>query len=407
MGRYEQENSRPYPEFGNTRAGRFLLAILGWFHEKFIAPLAEFFAYSTGMTREHSHSRRTRTRRWLICWAMGALVLIITAGITAGVMAENQRDFQLTQSQTRDQGTLVAEDFSACVMDIELRGQPLTANTACNQRHVFPAGTRISLVQDPSDPTRFLAVAPGQDWEPDPIGTIIAGTLIGVLVAGFTIALGHHFLLRNTKPELPARKSSPQEQVRTQEKPAFTAALEDVDSSWDRKKHQLANKWTNLTEMNILVRASLLALVLVAVSIVAIIFGAASTVEVSRDRQLVRSEPIVNTVLLEIGGRDDNAKVQLGINVLELQYGLRFELFRSKGQDIPVVQDPLDQKRLIPTEIDDLRGLPGMVQDHLPTIIVWIALSGFLIWMFIPQEMTALAERITNRFATKKRSPRH
>lgn len=403
MGRYEHDDSRPYAKFGNTKVGQFLAMILNWCHRTFIAPLDEFFSRTTGKNQE-----RSRARRWMICWAWGLLVLILAAAITAGVISSNQRDFALTKSQVIEQGTLLVEDFSACVMEIDLHGQPITADTACNQQNVFPAGTRISLVQDPSDPTRYLAVAPGQDWEPDPLGTIIGGSIIGLMAVGFTVIIGHRILIRNEKArQQPARESACQERVAAQEKPAGSAALEEIDAAWERKKFQFANSWMNLADMNIRIRAILLALVLIAVSVLAIIFGAADTVDVSRDRQLVRHEPIVNTVLLEIGGRGNNAKVGLGTKVYELQYGLRWEIFRPTGQDIQVIQDPEDAERLIPVEIDDHRGLIGFVQDNLPTILIWIALNSFLVWMFIPREIAALAERMDKLLGRKKGTSRH
>lgn len=403
MGKYEQDDSRPYSNFGNTKAGQCLLMILNWCQRTFIAPLDQFFSRPTSKKPE-----RSRSRRAMICWAWGLLVFIIAAVITGGVISSNQRDFELTKSQAIEHGTLLVEDFSACVMEIELQGQPITADTACNRQNIFPAGTRISLIQDPTEPARYLAVAPGQDWEPDPLGTIIGGSIIGLMAAGFTVVIGHRILGRNEISEQQhASGNARQEQAGAQEKQAGSAVLEDIDAVWDRKKFQLANSWTNLVNMKVQIRAALLALVLVAVSVIAIIFGAANSADVSRDRQLVRSEPIVNTVLLEIGGRGNNAKVRLGTQVYELQYGLRWELFRPTGQDIQVIQDPVAAERLIPVEIDDHRGLIGLVQDSLPTILIWIALSGFFVWMFVPREIAALAERIDKLLGRKKRTPRH
>lgn len=403
MGRYEQDNSRPYPEFGNSGVGRFLLVILGWFHRTFVAPIDELFPRTSGKKQ-----KRSRTRRWLICWTMGLLVLIIAAAFTAGNIATNQRDFELTNSQPIEQGTLLAEDFSACVMDIDLQGQHVTANTACNRQNVFPAGTRISLVQDPEDPTRFLAVEPGQDWEPDPVGSIIIGSMIGLMIAGFTVAIGYHLLLRNeVSVPRPSTTSAPQEPERAQEKHVFSNSVENIDATLDRKKFQFANLWTNFVEKNLPVRATLLALVLIALSVLAIGFGAANTAEISRDRQLVRSEPIRNSTLLEIGGRAYNASVELDTKVYQLQYPLRWELFKPTGQSIPVVHDPADTTRLIPVEIDELRGPIVMVKDNLPTILIWIALVCFFVWMFIPREIAALAERFDNLMGIKKRTPRH
>lgn len=403
MGRYEQDNSRPYPEFGNSGVGRFLLVILGWFHRTFVAPFDEFFPRTSGKKQE-----RSRTRRWLICWTMGLLVVIISAAFTAGNIATNQRDFELTNSQPKEQGTLLAEDFSACVMDIDLHGQHITANTACNRQNIFPAGTRISLVQDPSDPTRFLAVEPGQDWEPDPVGSIISGSMIGLLIAGFAVAISHRILLRSEIPERkPASENKSREHAPIKKPHATSGALQDIDAAWDRKKLQVASTWINFVEFNFRIRATLLALVLVAVSVLAVIFGAANTEEVARDRELVRSEPILNTVLLETGGRSNNAKVQLGTKVHELQYELHWELFRPTGQEIPVVQDPVDAERLIPVEIDDHRGLLGFIQDNLPTILIWIAVVSFFVWMFIPREIAALAEQMNKLMGRKKRASRH
>lgn len=339
---------------------------------------------------------------------MGLLVLIIAAAFTAGSIAIDQRDFELIKSQEIAQGTLLLEDYSACLMDIDLHGQTITANTSCSTGFTFPAGTQISVVQDPADSTRYLAVAPGQDWDHDPVDTIIIGSMMGLMIAGFTVVMGHRLLPRPKMPNRqPAIESAPLEQTNDQARYAFSAALENTDAALEQKKHQIAGTWSNLAETNIRIRGTLLGILLIAVTVLAFIFGAANTAELSRDRYLVRSEPVLTTVMLEIGGRGNNAKVRLGIKVYELEYGLRWELLRETGQEIQVVKDPADPERLIPVEIDNRRGLIGFVLINLPTILVWIASISFLVWMFIPDEIVALAERINKRLGIKKRTPRH
>lgn len=140
--------------------------------------------------------------------------------------------------------------------------------------------------------------------------------------------------------------------------------------------------------MDIRIRGTILGALVIAVTGAIVVLGAGTNADLARDRTLAETQSVVNTILLDFGGRGMNPTVRFGTRAVELDHGLSWEIFRDVGETVPVVEDPHVPNRLIPVEFADSLRL----RDNVPMIIWWVATVGFLGWMFIPRELAAVGE---------------
>lgn len=405
MGRHEREGRRPYDNNGSGPFERALLAFLGFWHRNLVDPVGEFFSRTADKLWG-----LPRSRRWAICLSLGILPLALATVIIPAVIEGDERDYVITTTQAVEQGVLLEEDYTACTMRIDLQGRTISAETSCSTSASFPAGTRVSVVQDPLEQERFLVVDPGQDWLPVPADTWLVGGGFGVLVAFFVVLGAHRLLLHSSIPDSPldARPlPSDARQVEAHPYPVTGGAMDGFVESWETRKAAVGNGWLRFVEGDVRIRGSLLGALVILVTGVAIGLGSAANAEMEHDRQLARTQPIVNTVLLEKSSKGTGTTVRLGTEAVTLDYEPRWEIFLEIGQDIPVVQDPQYPRRLIPAEMADARGWFGFLGDNAPTLIGWIVAVGFLAWLFVPRELAAVGESLDRVLRRGKPRGRH
>lgn len=405
MVRHEREGRRPYENNGSGQFERALLAFLGFWHRNLVDPVGEFFSRTADKLWG-----LPRSRRWAICLSLGVLMLVLTALIVPAVIQAEERDYVITTTQEVEQGVLLEEDYVACQMGIDLHGRTISAETSCTTNTSFPAGTRVSVVQDPAEQERFLVVDPGQDWLPIPGDTWFAGGLIGVLVAFFVVLGAHRLLLHSSIPDSPlnAMSLSPGAgQIDKRPYPAMSEALDGFGESWEARKAAVGNGWLKFVERDVRIRGSLLGVLVILVTGLALGLGSAANAEMERDRQLARTQPMVNTVLLEKSSKGSGTMVRFENKAVMLDYEPRWEIFLDIGQDIRVVEDPQHPGRLIPQEMADARGLFGIFWDNAPTVIGWIVAVGFLVWLFVPRELAAVGESLDRVLRRGKPRGRH
>ncbi|MFJ6417445.1 hypothetical protein [Paeniglutamicibacter sp. NPDC091659] len=351
-----------------------------------------------------------RSRRWLICGALGVLTLVVSGLVVAATAGGNKRDFAIVTTQVTDEGVLVDEDYAACRMEIDLHGQRVGAETSCKTSSSFPAGTMVSVVRDPEYPERLLVVSPGQDWHEATSEDIWVGAIVGVVISLLVFWLGHHILLHPDRPESPldqkpeSRAAGPWDGHSTH---GVSAALDRFGESWESRKEAAGKGRINFVDMDIRIRGTVLGALVIAVTGVVIVLGTGWNEELAYDRVLVRTQPVVDTTLLDLGGKGMNPVVRFGTEAVELDHGLRWELFRNIGETIPVVEDPDWPDRLIPVEFADSRGFWAILWDNAPMIMGWIAVVGFLGWMFIPRELAAAGEAFDDLLRRGRPRPRH
>ncbi|MFF5791529.1 hypothetical protein ACFY5D_05730 [Paeniglutamicibacter sp. NPDC012692] len=351
-----------------------------------------------------------RSRRWLICGALGVLTLVIGCLIVAATAEGNKRDFAIITTQVADEGVLVEEDYAACRMEIDLHGQRVDAGTSCNTSSSFPAGTKVSVVRDPEDSERRLAVSPGQDWHEATSDDIWFGIIASSVIALLVVWIGYHILLHPDRPESPLDQQpadpaagAPEHQPNA----AASAALDRFGKSWESRKEAAGKGWINFVDMDVRIRGTILGALVIVVTGAFMVLGAGMNADLAHDETLAKTQPIVNTTLIDFGGKGMNPVVRFGTQAVELDYGLRWEIFRNIGETVPVVEDPHIAERLIPAELADSRGLLGTVLDNVPMIILWIAVVGFLGWMLIPRELAAVGEAFDVFLRRGRPKPRH
>ncbi|GAA1498194.1 hypothetical protein GCM10009628_31980 [Paeniglutamicibacter kerguelensis] len=275
-----------------------------------------------------------------------------------------------------------------------MHGQHVSAETSCNTTS-FPAGTKVSVVRDPADAARYLVVSPGQDWREATSEGVWFGLMTGAAISLLVVWIGYRALLHPDGPGSPLDQEAANRAAGTPEaRPRNTAsaALDRFGESWESNKEAMVKSLTNLVDMDIRLHGTILGALVIAVTGWVIICGADVNAELAYDRSLVSTQPVVNTTLLEHGGKGTNPAVRFGTQAVRLAHGLRWEDFRHIGETIPVVEDPQIPERLIPSELADSRGLWGLLMDNGPMIILWTAIVGFLGWMFIPRELAAAGE---------------
>lgn len=404
MGRHSGGDPRPYDN-GSGAFGHAVLAFLAWWHKHLLEPLGDYF----GKSVDRLWGIR-RSRRWLICFALGILTLIIAGLVVSATVQGHKRDLAIVTTQGSDQGILVEEDHSACRMEIDLHGRTVDAKTSCNTASSFPAGTQVAVVRDPADPARFLVASPGQDWHEATPDDIWFGIVSGSVVALAMVWLGHHILLHPDRPGSPLDQEPPVLAAGTPEPQrgtAASAALDRFEETWESRKAAAGNGWVNFVEQDVRIRGTLLGALVIVVTGVAIALGSATHAEIAHDRMLAKTQPVVNTTLLDFGGRGENPTVRFGTTAIELDHGLRGEFFRDVGEIVAVVEDPQDPGRLIPAEFADSRGPWGSLFDAGPMAIAWMATIGFLGWLLIPRELAVLGKAIDNFIRGGRPGSRH
>ncbi len=405
MGRHEREEPRPYENTGSGSFERALLAFLGFWHRNLVDPVGDFFSRTADKLWG-----LPRSRRWAICLSLGALTLVLAVVVIQAVIQGDKRDYAITTTQVVEQGVLLEEDYAACMMSIDLQGRTIAAETSCATNASFPAGTRVSVVQDPADQERFLVVDPVQDWVPMPGDTWFAGGLIGVLLAFFVVLGVHRLLLHSSIPDSPLDARAVPTGADPVEKhpyPVMRGATDGFGESWEARKAAVGNGWLGFAEGDVRIRGSLLAALVILVTCLAIGLGSAANAEMEHDRQLARTQPIVTTVLLEKSSKGTSTMVRFGNEAVMLDYEPRWEIFLGIGQDIQVVEDPQRPGRLIPQEMADERGLFWILWDNAPTIIGWIVAVGFLAWLFVPRELAAVGGSLDRFLRRGKPRGRH
>ena len=341
---------------------------------------------------------------------MGILTLVVSGLVVAATAEGNKRDFAIITTQVADEGVLVEEDHASCRMEIDLHGQRVGAETSCNTSSSFPAGTTVSVVRDPGDSERLLVVSPGQDWHEATPEDIWFGIIAGSVIALLVVWIGYHILLHPDRPESPldqqaadSAAGAPEHQPNT----AVSTAVDRFGESWESRKEAVGKGWINFVDTDIRIRGTILGALVIAVTGTLIVLGAGTNADLAYDRALAKSQPVVNTTLIDLGGRGTNPVVRFGTQAVELAHGLRRETFRNIGETIPVVEDPETPDRLIPVEFADSQGLWGTLRDNAPMAIAWIAIVGFLGWMFIPRELAAVAEAYEKFMRGGKSNGRH
>ncbi|GAA1498195.1 hypothetical protein [Paeniglutamicibacter kerguelensis] len=101
FGRHGGGEQGPYGHepgaFGNG-----LLPFLAWWHQHLFEPIGDFFSDTADKVRGIR-----RSRRWLICWALGILTLGFSGLIVIAVAEGNNRDFAIVTTQVADEGVLI------------------------------------------------------------------------------------------------------------------------------------------------------------------------------------------------------------------------------------------------------------------------------------------------------------
>ena len=404
IGRHSGEAFRP----DNNDSGPFkraLLAFLSWWYRHLFEPIWDFFSDAA----DRAWGIR-RSRRWLICGALGVLTLVIGCLIVAATAESSKRDFAIITTQAADEGVLVEEDYAACRMAIDLHGQRVDAETSCNTSSSFPAETMVSVVRDPEDSERLLVVSPGQDWHEATSEDIWFGIIACSVIALLVAWIGHHILLHPDRPESPLDQQPADlaaGALQHQPSAAASSALDRFGESWESRKEALGKGWINFVDMDIRIRGTILGALVIAATGTLIVLGSESNAELARDRALVRNQPVVNTTLVDLGSRDMNPAVRFGTRAVELAHGLRWEFFLDIGETVPVVEDPQVSERLIPVELADSSGLWGILRDNAAVILGWMAIVGFLGWLIIPRELAAVGQACEKFMRGGKPKGRH
>ncbi|MGL3805107.1 hypothetical protein ACSYDW_03340 [Paeniglutamicibacter sp. R2-26] len=404
IGRHRGEAFRP----DNNDSGPFeraLLAFLSWWYRNLFEPIWDYFSDAADRVQG---SRRSR--RWLICGALGILALVLGGLIVAATAEGNKRDFVIITTQAAEEGVLVEEDYAACRMEIDLHGQRVGAETSCNTGSSFPTGTKVSVVLDPEDSGRLLVVSPGQDWHEANSDDIWFGIVASSVVALLVVWVGYLILLQPDRPESPLgqQAADPADGLAaTYQATVVSAAVDRFGESWESRKEAAGKGWINFVDMDVRIRGTILGALVIVVTGAIMVLGAGMHADLVHDRTLAKTQPIVNTTLIDFGDKGMNPVVRFGTQAVELDHGLRWEVFRNIGETVPVVEDPAFTERLIPAELADSRGLWGMVLDNAPMIFLWSAVVGFLGWMLIPRELAAVGKAFDMFLRRGRPKPRH
>lgn len=228
--------------------------------------------------------------------------------ITATVQGQ-KRDVAIIATQGLggvEQGVLIEEDHAACLMRIDVHGDIVGAATSCNTDSAFPAGTRISVVRDPADAGRYLVLSPGQDWHEPTAEDIRGWVILGSWLALLAMLLCYKFLLHRRIPGAPPQRKpgtaagTPQERRQT----PGSAALDAFEGFWESAQGAAANAWTTFAPRDVRLRGMLLAVLVIAATAVFAMLGTHASAGLTHDRDLARYQPVVDTILLDVGGGD-------------------------------------------------------------------------------------------------------
>ncbi|GAA1498196.1 hypothetical protein ACFSF4_15900 [Paeniglutamicibacter kerguelensis] len=352
--------------------------------------------------------RIRRSRRWLICWTLAILTFLIPV-VASNVMNRGyERDFIITKTQSAEQGTLLEEDYAACSMTVESRGKTMEAETSCNTGTSFPAGTRVSVVQDPIHPERFLVVEPGQAWrEPSAFDSWFGfgiGTILGLIV----FFDGYWVLLLVDRPRTCQARRPTLLADGGPGRPRSDAKRSPIDRPekwWEAKKASVVAQWTKFIVTDVRVRGTLASACLILASMGLLALHQSAEEQPRRDIAVVNNGTIVYAALLDYGTDSSNPSVRYELAGTSLAYPLRDLEAHELGEAIPVVADPVDAARVIPTEIAAGRGPFYWVTENALMVIALIVAVGGVVVLLIPHELEAVGNLIVERVNRKRPKP--
>ena len=343
--------------------------------------------------------RIRRPLRWLMCWALAGLMLFIPLAIFTVLNRMHARDVAIVETQNPEQGTLLSEDHSACSMSVDLHGETIDATTSCNTSASFPAGTPVSVVQDPERPGHFLAVAPGQDWQMQQDFefwfAVSGGAFIGLMV--FLIC--YRVLLLHDRPAVtkPRRPTTLADGAPGRARRKGTRSPVDrIEKWWESRKSALVQWWISFIDTDVRVRGTIMSACVIALSLGFVALNLSMNEHLGRDRQIVNTGATVQVTLLDYGDDGANPFVRHETAMVPLAYPLRDPGSHEPGETIAVVVDPLDPARLIPVEIAEEPDPMDKALDALPMVLTWLVAVGVLAAALIPNELVAVWQLVVD-----------
>ena len=234
----------------------------------------------------------------------------------------------------------------------------------------IPPATQIRRSpREPRFPWSRTQSTPNATWfsHPDKTGTrprrdnMWFGIIVGSVIAFLVVWVGHRILLHPDRPGslLDRQATNSAGEPQHKKETPITMMLDRVEESWESRQAAVGKGWINFVERNVRTRGTILSALVIATTGVMLVLGSSANADMARDRNLARTQPVVDATLLEFGDKDRHPTVRFGNEALMLDHGLRWEILRNIGDGVPVVEDPQSPGRLIPLEIADSPGTVG------------------------------------------------